>query len=209
MANGSLVIDIASLSSGGGGSGFADSFYSPANLGWHMSRADFSLGYAFTAPTGRYVPGASNNVGSGYWGNNLTSGTTAYITKNKGTSANVFVDWEGHSKKSGTNITPGQAFTMEWGFGQALPLDKQMHKLLQAGLVGYDQWQVTSNGGATSRLPYYSSHAIGLQTNFIAPVQGLAFFFKYYDAYSAKASPGGRSFVFGGSWTLRIPKKSS
>jgi len=30
--------------------------------------------------------------------------------------------------------------------------------------------------------------------------------FKYYDEYSAKARPQGRKIVFGGSWTLRIPK---
>jgi hypothetical protein len=54
------------------------------NLGWHLKRADVNAGYAFSAPTGRYTAGASNNLGSGYWGNNITSGTTYYITKNKG-----------------------------------------------------------------------------------------------------------------------------
>src|SRR5579862_9038673 len=28
----------------------------------------------------------------------------------------------------------------------------------------------------------------------------------YYDEYSAKARPQGRTIVFGGSWTLKIPK---
>jgi len=121
------------------------------NFGWHFNGADFSAGYAFTAPTGRYTPGAIDNVGSGYWGNNLIAGTTFYITKDKGTSANLFIDWEDHGQKTtvaGTKATPGQAFTMEWGIGQILPLDKQkMDRLLQIGLVGYDQWQVSNNGG--------------------------------------------------------------
>ena len=39
------------------------------------------------APTGRYTPGASDNVGSGYWGHNLITGSTVYLTKDKGTSA--------------------------------------------------------------------------------------------------------------------------
>jgi hypothetical protein len=34
----------------------------------------------------------------------------------------------------------------------------------------------------------------------------LVFFFKFYDEYSAKARPEGHTIVFGGSWTLRIPK---
>ena len=97
VANGSLVATITgtSLSSNGGGSGFADTFVVPLNFGWHFSRADFNAGNGFFAPTGRYTAGAPDNIGSGYWGNTLLSGTTFYITKDKGTSANLFVDWEG------------------------------------------------------------------------------------------------------------------
>jgi len=226
-ASGELVANITgtSLSSGGGGSGFADMFVQPVNLGWHFGgRVDFNVGYAFTAPTGRYTAGASDNVGSGYWGNNITSGTTFYITKNKGTSANLATAWEIHGQKTApsvnsggqlSKITPGQAFTDEWGIGQVLPLKKDMSQLAQLGLVGYDQWQVSSNGGnylvngnsvPASQVPYYSVHGIGFQANYILPAKDLALFFKYYDEYSAKARPEGRTIVFGGSWTLRIPK---
>jgi hypothetical protein len=216
-ANGELVANITgtSLSAGGGGSGFADTFVQPLSLGWHLKRADLNVGYAFTAPTGRFTPGAADNVGSGYWGNNITSGTTYYITKDKGTSANLTTDWEVHSQKTGTNQTPGQAFTDEWGVGQVLPLKKDFSRLLQLGLVGYDQWQVSDNGGTVtvagrpipaSILPYYSGHAIGFQSNFILPAKDISAFFKYYDEYRALARPQGRTFVFGFSWTLRIPK---
>ena len=226
VANGSLVADIAgtNLSANGGGGGFADLWAQPINIGWHFAkRVDFNIGYAFTAPTGRYTPGASNNVGSGYWGNNITSGTTLYITKNQGTTANLATDWEIHGQKtvastpSGqfSTITPGQAFTDEWGIGQVLPLKKDMSQLAQLGLVGYDQWQVSSNGGtylvagipvAARRVPYYSVHGIGVQANYILPAKNLVFFFKYYDEYSAKARVKGRTIAFGGSWTFRIPK---
>jgi len=90
-----------------------------------------------------------------------------------------------------------------------------MSQLAQLGLVGYDQWQVSINGGnyliagipvAASRVPYYSVHGIGVQANYILPAKNLVLFFKYYDEYSAKARPQGRTIVFGGSWTLRIPK---
>ena len=227
VANGSLVADIngSNLGINGGGSGLADTFVEPFNLGWHFKRADFNVGYAFTAPTGRYTAGASNNVGSGYWGNNITSGTTYYVTKNKGTSLNLATDWEIHGQKKVaslpagqfSNKTPGQAFTAEWGFGQVLPLKKNFSRLLQLGVVAYDQWQVSNNGGtvilagipvAASRTPYYSVHAIGFQSNFILPAKDLVLFFKYYDEYLAKARPQGRTIVFGGSWTLRIPKKA-
>jgi len=55
-ATGSLVAEIpgTNLSAGAGGSGFADLFVEPLNLGWHLKRADVNVGYAFTAPTGRH-----------------------------------------------------------------------------------------------------------------------------------------------------------
>src|SRR5208282_6803602 len=225
-ASGELVANITgtNLSGGGGGSGFADTYVQPLNLGWHLKRADVDVGYSFTAPTGRYTAGASDNVGSGYWGNNITSGTTFYITKNKGTSANLATAWEIHgqtaapSVNSGgqlSKITPGQAFTDEWGIGQVLPLKKDMSQLAQLGLVAYDQWQVSSNGGnylvagkpvPASLVPYYSVHALGFQANYILPAKDIALFFKYYDEYSAKARVEGRTIVFGGSWTLKFPK---
>jgi hypothetical protein len=231
-ASGSLVADIPPLLPGGvtgfnlsaGGSGFADTYVQPLNLGWHFAkRVDFNAGYSFFAPTGRYTAGASNNVGSGYWGNDITSGTTLYITKNQGTTANLATDWEIHGQKTVAStprgqfskITPGQTVTDEWGIGQILPLKKDMSQLAQLGVVGYDQWQVTSNGGnylvagisvAASRVPYYSVHGIGFQANYILPARPFVVFFKYYDEYSAKARPKGRTIVFGFSWTLKIPK---
>ena len=212
-ATGSLVADLAgtNLGASGGGSGLGDTWVEPVNMGWHLKRVDFNAGYAFMAPTGRFVPGASNNVGSGYWGNDITTGTTFYITKNKGTSANLFTDWETHGQKTGTNLTPGKAFTDEWGLGQVLPLKKDFSRLLQLGLIGYDQWQVSSNGGTIGPLPanlvpFYSVHAIGVQSNFIVPPKNLVFFFKYEGEYRALSRPQGRTFVFGLIWTLRIPK---
>ena len=95
------------------------------------------------------------------------------------------------------------------------PLKKDLSMLAQLGLVGYDQWQVTANGGnylvagfrvAAARVPYYSVHGIGFQANYILPARDFALFFKYYDEYSAKARPEARTIVFGGSWTFRIPK---
>ena len=209
LANGSLTADLGNppaFSANGGGEGLSDTWIQPANLGWSFKRADVWVGYAFMAPTGKFSPGASDNVGSGYWGNNLATGTTFYVTKNKGTSLSLATNWEIHGQKRQTNITPGQAVTDEWGLGQILPLKKDFSRLLQLGVVGYDQWQVTANQGLTAAFPYYSVHAVGVQSNFILPPKGLNLFFKYEDEYLAKARPGGRTIVFGFSWTLRDPK---
>jgi hypothetical protein len=212
-ANGSLTAPQFGVSAGG--FGIADIFVQPFTLGWKLKRADIWVADGFVAPTGRYTPGATDNIGSGYWGNQIMTGTTVYITKNKGTSANLFTDWEQHGSRPGennTSLTPGQTFTMEWGVGQVLPLDKQFHRLLQFGVTGYDQWEVTGDSGTlpsglpASVNPAYSVHAIGFQTNFIAPPKNVNLYFKFLDEYSAKSRVEGRTIVFGGSYTFRIPK---
>jgi hypothetical protein len=225
-ATGSLVADlnvqgVPNLGAAGGGSGVADLWVQPFGIGWHLKRWDIQVGDAFMIPTGRYSPGASNNVGSGYFGNHLLTGTTFYITKNKGTSANLFTDWEVHGSREGTNNTyktPGQAFTDEWGIGQILPLKKDLSQLLQVGVVGYDQWQVTANGGTVSvggvvlpasAIPYYSVHAMGGQLTYILLAKNFSLFFKGYHEYSASFHTVGNTFTFGGAWTLAIPKRDA
>jgi hypothetical protein len=218
LANGSLTlgsITFPNVAINAGGFGVADTWVQPVTLGWSLKRADVYVGYSFMAPTGRYTAGASDNIGSGYWGNHITTGSTVYLTQNKGTSVNLFTDWELHGSKTtgaGTRATPAQTFTLEWGLGQVLPLKKDSSRLLQLGVIGYDQWQVSNNSGLATPnipanvLPYYSVHAVGFQTNFILPAKALNFFFKFEDEYRALARPEGRTLVFGFSWTLRIPK---
>jgi hypothetical protein len=213
FANGSVTVPQFGVTAGG--FGVADVFVQPITLGWKLKHADLWVGDGFVAPTGRYTPGASNNIGSGYWGNQVMSGATVYLTKNKGTTANVFTDWEQHGSRAGqnsTSLTPGQTFSLEWGLGQVLPLDKQFHKLLQFGLVAYEQWEVTGDSGTlpsglpARNDPHYSVYSLGFQTNFIMPAKNLNLSFKYYEEYSAKARVEGRTIVFGGSYTFRVPK---
>src|SRR3974390_276068 len=212
IANGSLTLEQVNIS--GSTYGIADTWVQPITVGWHLKRADIQVGDAIMTPTGRYSPGALNNIGSGYFGNHVLMGATVYLTKNKGTSANIFTDWEAHGQKQGTNGTyksPGQAFTDEWGLGQILPLSKDLSKLLQLGAVGYDQWQITPNGGTfavtgpqgntiilpASVLPFYSVHAVGGQSTFILPKKKLALFFKYEHEYAAYSHTLGNTLVFG------------
>ena len=53
-------------------------------------------------------------------------------------------------------------------------MKKDFSKLLQLGVIGYDQWQVTADGGPipvggmavpANTLPYYSVHAVGGQVS--------------------------------------------
>jgi hypothetical protein len=90
-----------------------------------------------------------------------------------------------------------------------------MSQLLQLGVIGYDQWQITDNGGSfsllgvilpASTLPHYSVHAVGGQFTYILPVKNLSINFKYETELSSSSHTLGRTIVFGGAWTVRIPK---
>jgi hypothetical protein len=116
-------------------------------------------------------------------------------------------------------VTPGAAFTDEWGLGQAIPLNKpflkttHITKVAQLGLIGYDQAQVSRNTSsnrivdAYERLvPFYYGHAIGVQANYIDLARDWNAFFKWEHEYSAMAAPQGDTIVFGFVYTFRIPK---
>ena len=113
--NGSLVADIlvpnqgaTNLGVAGGGTGVADLWLQPFTLGWHMKRLDFTVGDAFMVPTRRYSPGATNNIGSGYFGNHPKR-ARPYVTKNKATSVNLFTDWKVQNPvKARTTLTKHQ-----------------------------------------------------------------------------------------------------
>jgi hypothetical protein len=99
-----------------------------------------------------------------------------------------------------------------------LPLKKDFSKLLQIGVIGYDQWQVTSNAGTisvngfavpASVLPYYSVHAVGGHLNYILPAKNFSLTFKYEHEYKSSSHTLGNTIVFGGAWTLAIPKPSA
>jgi hypothetical protein len=236
IATGSLTLPFLGngVTAGTGGFGLADTWFQPLTLGWHLPRADVWTVYAFMAPTGRYTPGATDNIGSGYWGNDFSGAGTFYLTKNMGTTANFMGNWEIHGAKTtrstdistmfGTlpvnvQVTPGATFTDEWGFGQAIPLNKpflkttHITKVAQLGLIGYDQAQVSRNTSsnrtvdAFERLvPFYYVHAIGVQANYIDLAKDWNVFFKYEHEYAANAHPQGTTIVFGGVYTFRIPK---
>jgi hypothetical protein len=236
VATGSLTLPFLGngVTVGTSGFGLADTWFQPLNLGWHLPRADVWAGYAFMAPTGIYKPGSTSNIGSGYWGNHFNGAGTFYITKDQGTTANIMGDWEIHGAKTtrssdistmfGTlpinvQVTPGTAFTDEWGLGQAIPLDrpflksKTITKVVQLGLIGYDQAQVsrnTSNNSTVDTLerlvPFYYVHAGGLQANYIDLKRDWNVFVKYEKEYKAEAHPKGTTIVFGVVYTFRIPK---
>ncbi len=54
--------------------------------------------------------------------------------------------------------------------------------------------------------PFYSVHAVGGQVNYILPAKHFSLFFKYEHEYKSYPPTLGSTIVFGGAWTLAIPK---
>jgi hypothetical protein len=141
ISNNSLSSDASGAISGGGG--FADSYYQPFILGWDRDRASVRAVYGFLAPTGSFTPGATTNVGSGYWTHVVASGQTFYLTPSRKTSVSAFQMYEFHTEQQGTGINPGQNLDLDYSVMQTV--SQRSDFSVQVGLVGYGQWQTTAD----------------------------------------------------------------
>jgi len=188
-----------------GGGGFSDSFYQPLTLGWRFKRTDIQVAYGFFAPTGRFTAGATNNTGSGYWTNSPNAGETFHLTKNKRTSLSAYQLYEFHTTPQGTNIHPGQSFNLDYSLMQILPLQKDMHTLLQFGMVGYGQWQTSNNSGPgvdPAKPAHYRVNALGGAATVVLPARKASVGFKLFKEFSNSSTVQGYSLQTVGSITF-------
>jgi hypothetical protein len=101
--------------------GYPDTYVGPLYLGWHLTRADVTAGYGFTAPTGRYKAGATDNVGLGMWSHELQGGVTAYLDSARKISLATSAYLELHSRKKDVDIKVGNLLTLEGGAAYNVP----------------------------------------------------------------------------------------
>ena len=123
--------------------GFTDTFVIPVHLGWHTPRADFVAAYGLYMPTGRYEPGANDNVGLGMWSHEIQGGVTAYLDPAKKVSLATTAFLEMHSKKEDQDLKVGNLLTFEGGAAYNVP------KIGGAfGLAYFFQRKVSDDSGA-------------------------------------------------------------
>jgi len=118
--------------------GFTDLYFQPINLGWHTEQADFIAGLGVYAPTGRYEPGASDNLGLGMWSFEAFAGTTIYFDEARTWHFATTAYYETHTKKEDTDIRVGDILTLEGGLGKTF-----MDGAFTVGIAYYAQFQVT------------------------------------------------------------------
>jgi hypothetical protein len=88
---------------------------------------------------------------------------------------------------------------------QILPLRKEGQTLLQFGLVGYGQWQISNNSGpgVNPALPaHYRVNAIGGAANIILPARKSSVGFKLFKEFSNSSTVQGYSLQIVGSITF-------
>jgi hypothetical protein len=199
FARNNLTSDIQGKISGGGG--FADSYYMPFILGWNRERVAIRAIYGFLVPTGRFVAGGNDNVGSGYWTNTVSSGETFYPTKNKRLILSAFQMYEFHGVQEGTDTNPGETFDLDYSIMGLLRGFQSFQ--LQAGLVGYGQRQTTATTGPTiseaASMDRYAVNGLGFAVNTAFPKHKAAVGLKYFKEFANRSTFQGYSVQLSGS----------
>ena len=97
----------------------------------------------------------------------LTAGVTWYPDDEKTWAVSALNRYEFNSEDRDTHVTPGQAWTAEWG------ISKSLNKTIDVGLVGYYQQRITASTGneplAETLFPYSRVAAVGPEINVEIP----------------------------------------
>lgn len=197
FARNNLTSDIVGPISGGGG--LADSYYMPFILGWSTKHVAVRATYGFLAPTGRFVAGANNNVGSGYWTHALSSGQTFSLTRIL--TFCTFEMYEFHTTQEGTGIHPGQTFDLDYSLLGAVHQRSALR--LEVGLAGYEQRQTTPTTGdeitTTESQNRYAVNSLGFAVNAGFPRHRASVNFKYFKEFSNRSTFQGYSLQVSGA----------
>jgi hypothetical protein len=177
--------------------GLTNTSFVPFDLGWHFKWIDLQTGYSVSAPTGRYVPGASNNLSTGFWTNSWQSGATIYLSKSKATQLSVFDSYAWNATQQGTGIRPGQNNSVDYSVSQTFILSKNGEWALLLGAAGYGQWQTTKNTGQSPEREAlkYGVDAGGFTVVLSAPFKALQVGASVLWEYAARNTYQGRTFV--------------
>ena len=122
------------------GAGLSDSMITPITLGWHVTRADATVGYTIFVPTGRYTNAANNNTGLGMWGHELSVGTTVYLSESRQWHAATLATFDFQSKKEDSETRVGNVMNLEGGLGADF-----LKGGLTAGLDYYTSFKLTDD----------------------------------------------------------------
>jgi hypothetical protein len=141
--------------------GIGDLFVQPLWLGWNREHWDFTVGYGFYAPIGKFDSSDADNIGLGFWTHQLQGAVAWYPWKERGTAVVGAFTYEFNQEVEDSDVTPGQRASFNLGVSQYLPLG-QSGFLLELGALGYGQWQVTDDTGSDAFRPGVHDRIYGI-----------------------------------------------
>jgi hypothetical protein len=191
-----------------GSFGVGDLFVQPLWIGWAPQHFDLAFAYGFYAPAGRYdtttelVRGGgtievedSDNLGYGFWTQQLQASGAWYPWTNKATAVVTALTYENHQDKKDFDLEPGDNLTLNWGISQFLPLWKDHTLLVEVGPAGYDSWQITDDSGSdASNQVHDQVHGVGGQLGLAHVPWSLAVTFHAFHEFSSEDRFQGNAF---------------
>jgi hypothetical protein len=164
--------------------GIGDLQFEPVVLAWHKKQLDLAAGFAIWAPTGDYTPTRPDILAKGFWGAMLTAGGTYFFDEGKTWAFSLLNRYEiALSHQGETEIYPGQAYTLEWGFS------KTFNQVLDVGVVGFWQQQTTRDSGNNDALDRVV--AVGPEISYTFANSGLTTSLRYEYEFAARERPYG------------------
>jgi hypothetical protein len=156
-------------------------FFAEGTWSSHLKHWDFSLAAGFWAPTGDSAPGLTTRAGLGYWTAMLTAGATYYIDADKKWAISALNRYEINTEKQDTDITPGQAYTLEYGASYAVS------PTVDVGVAGYYQQKVTEDSGTGSSSQRDRVAGIGPEVSVFYPRYTLGWSLRYAYEFLAES----------------------
>ncbi len=175
--------------------GLGDPYVRPIWLTWRWPAFNFSASYGVYAPTGKYHNRSRSNIGLGFWTHEL-QGIGAWYPDAKHSLAVVLAaTYDVNQRKIDVNIRPGNYFSLNWGISQLFPVGRQ--GILEVGIPGYDQWQITDDSGTAliGNSSVNQVHAAGLELGYTIIPLNLVITGKCLQEFKAKTRFQGRVYT--------------
>jgi hypothetical protein len=94
--------------------------------------------------------------------------------------------YEFHTTQSGTQISPGETFDLDYSVMRAFLFYEESR--LQVGVIGYGAWQTTAKTGPgitpAEEAQRYRVNALGVGMNLLLPVRKVTLSLKYFDEFA-------------------------
>jgi hypothetical protein len=191
---------------------FTDIYVQPLWLGWHTSRAEYTVGWGFFAPTGKWAAGATDNAGLGMWSNDFQAGTTVHLDDKHAWSTSVLATYEIHSHKTDSTLKAGDILTFEGGTGRSFyktVTGTQIPRIFSVGAVYYVQAKVSADGGVGPLADLLiAGHkdrvfAMGAEGSVFLPKPKLLVDARVVGEFGARNRTQGLTFVLSLGWQLK------